>query len=148
MNPLDFFKYKVLTDLNLVLAFPISKSGDLSGLMQTMNDTLISHPGYVEKMDVIIDYRQTEFPDFEVYYNDLDKLVSLSVRLGTLVDIMRPDKKHLEEYSKIFNVFAVNNKGFAEKVVYAYSVDESIAALGHQDHADIIKEFFSTPPKG
>jgi len=146
MQLLDTYKYRILPHLNLILVFPVIKSGDVIRMMQKMNDVVFADPEYRDNMNAIVQYQETDFPKNEIFYNDLDKNIFLSVKTNIYVDIFNENEKHMEKFSKVFNIFAKQNSSFSKKVCYSYSVQEAISILGLHEHSEIIKQFFSEKP--
>jgi len=114
--------------------------------MQKMNDVLVADEEYVDGLDVIVMYQDTVFPDNAVYFNDLDMQLNLTGRANRFIDIFHKDDNQLVEFSKIFNLFAVNNRDFAKKVIYKFNVKDAVAELELDEHLEKIEAFFSTLP--
>lgn len=146
MEQKDYFKFKIIKGLNLVLIYPVCISGNFAGMMQLMNDEITKDPDYREGLNAIVQYQDSRLPYDEFYYNDLDRKVLLTARVNILVDVFSPDEKQLAYFARIFKVFAVNNKDFTKKTYYVYSLEEAIKYLQLEDHADMIEKFYSEKP--
>jgi len=146
MSCVDCVKIKIYKNINLCLIYPLCYSSDVASLMQKMNDVLVADEEYVDGLDVIVMYQDTVFPDNAVYFNDLDMQLNLTGRANRFIDIFHKDDNQLVEFSKIFNLFAVNNRDFAKKVIYKFNVKDAVAELELDEHLEKIEAFFSTLP--
>lgn len=141
------FKIKVCSRDNLLaVKFFTEKGEDLAEAFNEVGRAGMADPEYREGMDVILDYRGSELPENQLYYNDLSRRVDINTSIGRLVRVMEKERIETLRNLNVYTLFFRGHKFFG-KIMSVHSVQDAFEALGKRELYDDYEGFFESGPE-
>ncbi|WP_277657048.1 hypothetical protein [Seleniivibrio woodruffii] len=132
------FSYRILPEKGLIVLNFHSLPEDLGELIQQANDAIVNSPDYREGMNLLVNYKAAIFPDFQIFFNDIDRELNLTVRVNRLVGIICAKDTELAENLRVFHLFKRRNTEYTKRVDHVSSLRDALNLLGMDEDADYI----------
>ena len=137
------FSYRILPEKRLIILNFHSLPEYLSKLIQQANDEIVRDIDYRERMNLLVNHKATIFPDFQIFFNDIDRELNLTIRVNRVVGLICTKNKDLIENLRVFHLFRKRNTEFTKKVDYVSSLRDALNLLGMEDDLEYVGNVLS-----
>jgi len=118
----------------------LSDEDDFAQAYQKLGVEIYNDDDYQDGMNIITDFRDTQLPKLQIYYNNMTSKIKIKGQAHTAVRLFNKSQSEYKQLLDIFHIF-YKGKEFFQSIKTVYSVSEAFEVLGLSEYEDELKSF-------